>query len=297
MTPDASTTGPAWTPVDDLDDPRLVPYRNQKDAWLRVQRNGGTGLGGRFLAEGEIVAGELLASAYPVESVLITPTRLETLRPELERLPGGTPVFIAERPLAERIVGFDMHRGVLALGRRTPGPSVAELAESCNALLVLEGLSNHDNIGSLYRSFSALGPPRRGVVLAPGCADPLYRKALRVSMGHALRVPTATADEWPGDLEVLDGAGFETLALTPEADAIPIADLQLRSPPARVALMVGAEGPGLSEAAMSACRHRARIPMAPGVDSLNVAVAAAIALAAVCEPAPNEGTSAAGSRL
>jgi len=281
-------------PVADLGNPALEPYRDQKDAWLRVQRQGGTGLGGLFMAEGEIVVRELLASRHRVRSVLITPGRLERMAPALDALPAGTPVFVAQRALAERIVGFDMHRGVLALGEQAPQPSVADLAHRCEAVLVLEGLSNHDNVGSLYRSLSALGPDRSGVVLCPRTADPLYRKALRVSMGHALRLETARASAWPEDLASLSRAGLAVVALTPDPDATAIARL---GRPGRVALVVGAEGDGLSPQAIRAADARVRVPMRPGVDSLNVAVAAAIALHRLCAPGTGSGTFRAPERL
>jgi tRNA G18 (ribose-2'-O)-methylase SpoU len=279
-----TAAGPQFVHVEDLSHPGLEPYRDQKDAWLRVQRDGGTGLGGLFMAEGEIVARELFASAFRVRSVLITPTRLLSMADALSGLPAGTPVFVAERTVAEGIVGFDMHRGVLALGERGEGLGLEEVVRGAPCVLVLEGLSNHDNVGSLYRSLSALGPAGSAVVLGPGCADPFYRKSLRVSMGHVLRVPTAWAASWPGDLERLAGMGFATLALTPGDGAVALGEVDLRCPPDRIVLAVGAEGPGLTGATMAAASRRVRIPMNGGVDSLNVGVAAAVALAALCRP-------------
>lgn len=276
--------GPNIIAVEDLSHPDLEPFRNQKDAWLRVQQDGGTGLGGLFIAEGEIVARELFASRFAVRSVLITPTRLLSMQDAIEALPHGTPVYVAERKVAEEIVGFDMHRGVLALGERGARPSLEAVVADARCVLVLEGLSNHDNVGSLYRSLSALGPTESAVVLGPGCADPFYRKSLRVSMGHVLRVPTALVEDWPGDLDVLERAGFRTLALTPDAGAAAIGGVGVRCPPDRVALLLGAEGPGLTEGAMAAAVERVRIPMNEGVDSLNVGVSAAIALAGLCTP-------------
>lgn len=284
MTSDQPRGGPRIIPISDLEHEGLEPYRNQKDAWLRVQEAGGTGLGGLFLAEGEIVARELIASRFKIRSVLITPTRLLSMQDAIEGLPEGTPVYLAERGVAEEIVGFDMHRGVLALGERGAEPELEEVAREAQCVLVLEGLSNHDNIGSLYRSLSALGPGRSAVVLGPRCADPFYRKSLRVSMGHVLRVPTAWAHDWPAGVRRLGAMGFETIAFTPEGGAEPLREMSLRCPPARLALMVGAEGPGLTQEAMEAASKRVRIEMNEGVDSLNVAVSAAIALAALCVP-------------
>ncbi|CAK9069779.1 Uncharacterized tRNA/rRNA methyltransferase MT0904, partial [Durusdinium trenchii] len=186
------------------------------------------------------------------------------MRDAIERLPAGTPVYVAERSVAEEIVGFDMHRGVLALGERGETPPLEAVVGDARCVLVLEGLSNHDNVGSLYRSLSALGPGQSAVVLGPGCADPFYRKSLRVSMGHVLRVPTAWAADWPGDLDVFGRDGFRTLALTPDPEAPAIESVGLRCPPDRVALLLGAEGPGLTDAAMSAASQRVRIPMNEG---------------------------------
>lgn len=279
-----NSPGPDIIAIDSLEHPGLEPYRNQKDAWLRVQEQGGTGLGGLFMAEGEIVVRELFESRCPVLSVLITPTRHLSMRDAIDALPAGTPVYLARRDLAEAIVGFDMHRGVLALGVRANSPDIHEMASHAQCLLVLEGLSNHDNIGSLYRCLSALGPARSGVLLGPGCADPYYRKSLRVSMGHVLRIPTADGVAWPGVLGELGELGYEVLALTPGDEAESIGDIELRCPPDRMALVLGAEGPGLSRAALGACGRRVRIPMNKGVDSLNVAVSAAIALSWLCLP-------------
>ncbi|MFI4916977.1 MAG: TrmH family RNA methyltransferase [Phycisphaerales bacterium JB060] len=279
-----SAAGPEFIPVHDLSHPELEPYRDQKDAWLRVQRDGGTGLGGLFIAEGEIVARELFASSFKVRSVLVTPTRLLSMRDAIDGLPAGTPVFVAERGVAEGIVGFDMHRGVLAIGERGEAASWEDVVRESPCVLVLEGLSNHDNVGSLYRSLSALGPAGSAVVLGPGCADPFYRKSLRVSMGHVLRVPTAWARDWPGDLGRLEAMGLRTLALTPDPGALALGEVGLNCPPDRLALLVGAEGPGLSDGAMGAAGLRVRIPMNAGVDSLNVGVSAAIALANCCVP-------------
>lgn len=282
-------TGPRIERVTDLGLPELEPYRNQKDVWLKVREHGGTGLGGLFLAEGEIVARALFGSLFNVRSVLITPTRLEGMRDAIDALPTGTPVYVAERDVAERIVGFDMHRGVLALGERGAEAGLEAVVRDARCVLVMEGLSNHDNVGSLYRSLSALGPAGSVVVLGPQCADPFYRKSLRVSMGHVLRVPTAWVRDWPGDLGRLASMGFRTLALTPRSDAVPLRSLGLRSPADRLALVVGAEGPGLSEAALDSVEQCVRIEMDPSVDSLNVGVAGAVALSALCDAGAGVG--------
>lgn len=281
--------------VTDLDsaelDGLLRPYRDQKDAWLRVQRSGGTGIAddddsdGLFMAEGELVVGTLIESEHLVVSVLCTPRRLETMRAELERLPADTPVLVADRRVVERIVGFDLHRGVLAVGRRRHAPAATELMESSGLLVLCEELANHDNIGAVFRNVACLAGVERGtgacVLLSAACCDPLYRKSLRVSMGHALRVPFARLDPWAPGIAKAKAAGFETIALTPDPAAEDIRHFK-HTPNTRLALMLGAEGPGLAGPTLEAASRRVRIPMAPGADSLNVATSLAVALSHLC---------------
>ncbi len=279
--------------VPDLDDPSLdtllAPYRNQKDAWLRVQQQGGTGLrDGLFLAEGELVVRMLMESPHRVISVLCTPTRLEGMGEALAQLPPQTPVLVAGRGVIEQILGFDMHRGILALGHRQLPPTADDLIARARLLVVCEDLANHDNIGAIFRNTACLAgasdkpnyPIPAAILLSPGCCDPLYRKSLRVSMGHALRVPFATLDPWPSGLDRLREAGFVTIALMPRAKAVDIKKLE-RDPNTRLAVVLGAEGPGLSEDALSMATKRVRIPMAAGSDSLNVATALAVVLSRV----------------
>lgn len=281
--------------IADLSDPALggllAPYRDQKDAWLRAQREGGTGLAGGpsgdglFMAEGELVVrtliGEGAATGHRVVSVLCTPTRLAGMGDVLGRLPGGTPVLVAERRVLEGIVGFDLHRGILALGRRENPPTADDLIARSRVLVVCEDLANHDNTGAVFRNVACLvgagDVGGAGVLLSPGCCDPLYRKSLRVSMGHALRVPWARLEPWPAGLGRLRAAGFGLLALTPAEGAEDVRDVK-HDPNGRVAVLLGAEGPGLSDGAMAMADQRVRIPMAAGADSLNVATALAVAL-------------------
>ncbi len=276
--------------VADLDDPGLdsllAPYRNQKDAWLRVQQQGGTGLGdGLFLAEGELVVRTLVESPHRVVSVLCTPTRLEAMGDTLAVLPVETPILVAGRGVVEQILGFDMHRGILALGQRLNPPTADDLIARARLVVVCEDLANHDNIGAVFRNVACLagvsanasGPISAAVLLSPGCCDPLYRKSLRVSMGHALRVPFARLEPWPRGLDRLETAGFEILALTLGAEAVDIGKLE-RYPNTKLAVVLGAEGPGLSEETLAAATTRVRIPMAAGADSLNVATSLAVVL-------------------
>ena len=276
--------------VTDLADPApaglFAPYRNQKDAWLRAQREGGTGLGdGLFMAEGALVVRALVESGHRVVSVLCTPGRLEGMADVLATLPGGTPVLVASRGAIEQIVGFDLHRGILALGERVSPPTADDLIARARLLVVCEDLANHDNTGAIFRNTACLagvaedreGPIPAAVLLSPGCCEPLYRKSLRVSMGHALRVPFARLEPWPGGLDRLREAGFSTMALTPDGAATDVRDIE-HDPNTRLALLLGAEGPGLSAEALDRAARRVRIPMAEGADSLNVATALAVAL-------------------
>ena len=269
-------------PADPALDRLLAPYRNQKDAWLRAQRDGSTGLGGGlFMAEGELVVRGLVAWGagwgHGGVAVLCTPTRVGGMAEVLGRLPAGAPVLVAERGVIEQIVGFDLHRGILALGERASPPTADELIARCRVLVVCEDLANHDNTGAVFRNLACLAGEEAGVLLSPGCCDPLYRKSLRVSMGHALRLPFARLEPWPGGLERLAGAGFTTLALTPGDGAEDIRAIK-HNANIRLAILLGAEGSGLTGGALARAARRVRIPMAPGADSLNVATALAVAL-------------------
>jgi tRNA G18 (ribose-2'-O)-methylase SpoU len=232
---------------------------------------------GLFIAEGELVLRALASSRFGVESVLVAAPRLVALGPTLDALPPGTPVYAAAPGLIDELTGFHVHRGVLALGRRPAANDPAELLARAPLAVVLEDLTNHDNVGSIFRVVSALAPAGSVVLLSPGCCDPLYRKSLRVSMGHALRVPFATLADWPSVLAGLPALGFWPIGLTPGGDVV-LPGLRSRLPCPRPALVLGSEGPGLTPGALRACAARVRIPMAAGVDSLNVAAAAAIAL-------------------
>lgn len=273
--------------ITDPADPRVDAYRAQKDAWLRARHRGngesaapeatGTGYeGGLFMAEGTLVLQQLVESRYEPESLLVIEARLGTIEPELARLPDHTPVYVVTREVMEQITGVDMHRGVLCAARRGTDRTVAEVIEGAQVLVVLEDLSNHDNVGGIFRSAAALaGPDRVGVLLTPRCCDPLYRKAIRVSMGWALRVPFATIDEWPNGLARLHEAGWTTLAMTPGEGSEPIGGL---GPIDKPAILIGAEGPGLAAQTLAMASRRIQIPIHPAVDSLNATVAASIAI-------------------
>ncbi|MBI1189148.1 MAG: RNA methyltransferase [Tepidisphaera sp.] len=266
-----------WITITDPADPRVAEYADLP-ARAAVPRGLGE-LDGPFVAEGELVVEQLLASRFGVRSVLTTPARAARMGESL----AGRTVYVAPQEVIERIVGYEFHRGVLACGERVAGVSASRVMREARTLVVLENVSNADNVGSLFRSVAALGGGGAGVLLSPGCCDPLYRKALRVSMGHALRVPFAPALPWPGVLAEARDQGFTILALTPAGDAMPLGAWARAHRGARVALLLGAEGPGLTGEAMGLATQRVRIPMTPGVDSLNIAVAGAVALSHVVE--------------
>lgn len=261
------------------DDPRAAIYANLKDAQLRSREF--LGEHPLFIAESDLVVRSLLASRYPVHSILCTPEALETLAPALPTSP-AFPVFTVSRDLMHAIVGFPFHRGVLAAGHRLPEPPLAEILASATSLTILEGVNNHDNVGGIFRNVAALGGPHPAVILGPGCCDPLYRKAIRVSIGHVLHVPfTKIADaDWLAALDQMRDAGFTLAALTPAGAT----DIHRIQPPAKPALLLGAEGPGLTDAAMARATLRVRIPMRPDMDSLNVMVAGAVAMSHLCPP-------------
>ncbi|MGZ5984085.1 MAG: TrmH family RNA methyltransferase [Caulobacteraceae bacterium] len=253
-------------PIDDPADPRVEPF-------LAVRERDLVGRQGRFVAEGEVVLAAAAGKGL-LEALLIDHKRVEGLGPILRRLEEAIPVYAASQGVLDAIVGFHIHRGILGIGRRpaevAAGALLAGLPQRA-VVLALFGIGNHDNMGGLFRNAAAFGAG--AVLLARDCCDPLYRKAIRVSVGAALTIPFACfgADEDP--VSVLEAAGFEPLALSPAGRE----RLSALAPPARAAVLLGAEGPGLSAELMARTRT-VRIPMSPGWDSLNVAVAGAIAL-------------------
>jgi tRNA G18 (ribose-2'-O)-methylase SpoU len=276
--------------IHDPKDPRIGVFLNQKDAWLRAAHNPDADWArpdspdeGFFIAEGVLVVEQLLGSAFPIQSVLVTEQRARSVGAVLEKVPEGVPIFSASQEIMDEIVGFPIHRGLLACGQRLPNPDPITLAESCRAMIVLEDLSNHDNVGSVFRSVAALGGQGVGVWLTARCCDPLYRKALRVSMGHVLRVPFAIVDDLAAHIPDLERLGFTTIALTPDNQAMAI-DESLDKGVAKPALFFGAEGPGLSADLLGIVEQRVRIETTKDVDSLNIAVAAAVSMHRYLDP-------------
>jgi tRNA G18 (ribose-2'-O)-methylase SpoU len=261
--------------VSGVDDPRLAGYAHVGDpVWLRSN--------GLFVAEGRFVVRRLLeADRFDVESIVVIPSALDGMSDVLERAP--CPVFVAHRPALAALTGFDFHRGCLALARRPAAESPLASFAGARRLLALESVGNPDNIGGLFRVAAAFGAG--GLLLDAASGDPFYRKAIRTSMGATLRLPFARLSSWPGDLEVLRDRGFAVVALTPDRSATPIGAYTATLPAdQRLILMLGAEGEGLTPDAIAAADVSVCIPIASGVDSLNVVVAAGIALALLRDP-------------
>jgi tRNA G18 (ribose-2'-O)-methylase SpoU len=256
--------------VTDPDDPRVDDFRDLNSVDRRPDLPTGKGL---VIAEGVLVVQRMLASRFTPLALLGTERRLAELKADLVGV--GAPYYRASADVMAQVVGFHLNRGVLAAARRVPEPSVAQVIDGARTVVVLEGVNDHENLGSIFRNAAGLGVD--AVVFGSGCADPLYRRAVRVSMGHALLVPYARATDWPAELNLLREHEFRLLAMTPDERAQPLPTAMAAVRHQRVAVLVGAEGPGLSEKAMRACDIRVRIPMARGTDSLNVATAAALA--------------------
>ncbi|PZF85930.1 TrmH family RNA methyltransferase [Jiangella anatolica] len=258
-----------------VDDPRLADYVALRDVQLRTSLEAEHGL---FLAEGEKVVRRAVAAGYRPRSFLMAPRWLDALADVLDAA-GDVPVYVAPEPVIEGVTGFHVHRGALASLHRRPLPPVADVLRPARRVVVLEDLVDHTNVGAIFRCAAGLGWD--AVLLGPRCADPLYRRAVKVSMGTVFSVPYTRVDEWYDVPGALAAAGFRTLALTPADDAVDLADVETAE---RTALLIGGEGHGLSARWMAAADRRVRIPMQAGVDSLNVAAATAVACYALGSP-------------
>jgi tRNA G18 (ribose-2'-O)-methylase SpoU len=282
--------------VDDPDDPGLAPYRDLNDPAGRRRTAADRSI---FVVEGRLGVERLLTSGYAVESLLVDDRQVTAVGGLVAGVRArGAPVYVASRSVVAATVGFALHRGVVAVARRPApadaagvlaGASPSDAGGGPAVVAVLEGLNDHENIGALFRNAAAFGVG--GVLLDPTCADPLYRRSVRVSMGHVLHVPFARLGSWPGGIATVRDAGFTVVGLAPHPPSrggparLRLSDLRDRVPDGRarpgaaagVALLLGAEGPGLSDGALAAADGVASIPMAEGADSLNVATAAAIA--------------------
>nr|WP_203674533.1 RNA methyltransferase [Streptomyces sp. SID13666] len=266
--------------IDDPDDPRLHDYVALTDVELRRRREPAEGL---FIAEGEKVIRRARHAGYRMRSMLLSAKWVDVMRDVIDEVPA--PVYAVSPELAEQVTGYHVHRGALASMGRKPLPEADDLLGTARRIVVMESVNDHTNIGAIFRSAAALGMD--AVLLSPDCADPLYRRSVKVSMGAVFSVPYARLDSWPRDLETVRAAGFKLLALTPADKAT---DIDEAAPHRleRVALLLGAEGDGLSTQALVAADEWVRIPMAHGVDSLNVGAAAAVAFYAVASGRPQD---------
>jgi tRNA G18 (ribose-2'-O)-methylase SpoU len=262
--------------ITDPDDERIGDYRALTDLELRTRWEPPNGL---FIAEGELVLRRALAAGYRPRSVLVDAKRLRQVPP----LAAEVPIYSGDQRILNEITGFHVHRGILASFHRRPLPTAARVLATSQRVVVLEDVNNHTNVGAMFRAAAALGFD--AVLLSPTCADPLYRRSVRVSMGQVFAVPYARLAPWPQALDEVRDAGFTVLALTPSADAQPI-QLLGEAQRERPALLLGAEGPGLTREALALSDARVAIPMRAGVDSLNVAAAAAVACWELCRHLP-----------
>jgi tRNA G18 (ribose-2'-O)-methylase SpoU len=280
MHPDVMATPPPTQRIEDPEDPRVEAYRRLNEPAHRrtVERDV------LFVAEGPTSVERLLASDHRVRSVLVATGKVDRAR-RLVADHADVELLVAAAGVLDAIVGFHLQRGMVAVAERRPLAAVDAIAAGTDRLLVLEGLNDPENLGAIARSARALGVDR--LLLDPATLDPYYRRAVRVSMGEILHCRVARATRWPDDLDVVHAAGFETWALTPAADAD---DLFALTVPDRLALVLGAEGPGLSTTTLGRCTRRVRIPISPDVDSLNVGAAAAVALAVTRRQPQTSGT-------
>ncbi len=258
-----------YVQVSKAGDPRLSDYVQLTDVHLRRSLESAHGL---FIAEGEKVIRRAIAAGYPVRSLLVAADQLPSIADVAASLPGGVPLYVLPAQAAEQLTGYRVHRGALASMQRLPLPSPAEVLTGARRIVVLEDIVDHANVGAVFRCAAALGFD--AVLLAPRCADPLYRRAVKVSMGGVFALPYSRLSDWHGGLAGLQAAGFRLLALTPDAAAVPIDAVE---PAGKIALLIGGEGHGLSSRWLGQADQMVRIPMSRGVDSLNVAAAAAIA--------------------
>lgn len=259
--------------VVDSEDPRLASYGRLNEPMARERHEKAAGV---FIVEGQTAILRLLETQHEIVSMLLTASRYANLADRLATL--QTDVFIASRDILRATVGFDLHRGAVALVRRPQPRTLTDVLATSRTIAILEGLNDHENLGAIARTARAFGVD--AFVLDPTCADPYYRRAIRVSMGEMLFLPIAVAEDWPADLHRIRQAGFRILALTPAADAVPLRTIA-RATGERIAIMLGAEGPGLTHAAQQAADQRVRIEISADVDSVNVGHAAAVAFHAL----------------
>jgi tRNA G18 (ribose-2'-O)-methylase SpoU len=285
--------------LEDHDDPRLRLYRDLNDPAGRIRLETEQSV---IVVEGRLAVCRLLTSVYTVHSLLVDDHQMEAAGDLVAATRAlGAPVLVGSRALVARTVGFALHRGVVAIANRPPPVGIDRVLGDATRMsaptgapplvAVLEGLNDHENIGALFRNAAAFGVA--GVLLSPSCADPLYRRSIRVSVGHVLHMPFDRLAPWPTGLQRVRAAGFVVAAMAPHLPAgggiraVSLAELKASvtssDRPAGVALLLGAEGPGLTDSALAMADVVIRIPMAAGIDSLNVATAAALAFHALAD--------------
>lgn len=257
--------------VDDPGDPRLADYVSLRDVQLRRHLEAEHGF---FIAEGEKVVRRAVEAGYPARSFLMTERWLPGLAAELDAA-GDVPCYVVSDAVAEEVTGFHVHRGALASMRRQELPEVADVLDGARRIVLLEDIVDHANVGSVMRNAAALGID--AVLLSPRCADPLYRRSVKVSMGAVFSLPWTRVPDWYDAMAGISAAGFTTLALTPDPGADDLADIADSADSEKVCLILGTEGAGLSERWLATADRNVRIRMSAGVDSLNIAAAAAIA--------------------
>jgi tRNA G18 (ribose-2'-O)-methylase SpoU len=254
--------------VDDPADPRLSDYRDLRDVELRKHLEADEGL---FIAEGEKVVRRAVEAGFAPRSFLMARRWLEGLADVLA--PADVPCYVVDEQLAEQVTGFHVHRGALGSLHRRTLPSVADVLADARTVVVLEDVVDHTNVGAIFRSAAALGVD--AVLLSPRCADPLYRRSVKVAMGAVFSVPYARIEGWYDAVQALSAAGFTTVAMSLADDSVPVEEALAGRD--KVALLMGTEGHGLSQRWGESADVRAVIPMAGGIDSLNVAAATAVA--------------------
>ena len=256
--------------ISTLDEPGLADYSGLTDVALRRVSEPA---GGLYIAESSKVMARAIAAGHRPRSVLLQEQWLDALRPLLD--PFDIPVFVGDAALLENLTGYNLHRGALAAMHRPALPPAAQLLENARRVVVLEDIVDHTNVGAIFRSVAGLGAD--AVLVTPRCADPLYRRSVRVSMGTVLQVPWTRLPDWPEGAQILADAGFHVAALALAPDAVGLDEFAANAPE-KIAILLGSEGDGLSRTALSYADSIVTIPMGHGVDSLNVAAASAVAL-------------------
>ena len=267
--------------VDRSDDVRLSHYAGMTDMDARLRREGSEGF---YVAEGSAVIARAIRAGHTPVSTLCIAKWIDEV--SSLGLPEATPMYVAEESILRATTGFHVHRGALAIFKRPTAPSVADVIAAARIVLVLEDLVDHANVGAAFRSGSGLGVD--AIIVSPRCADPLYRRAIKTSMGATLGMPWVRAEDWPAPLGQLVSAGFDVWGLTPRDEAIPLDEASALGH-TRIAVVVGTEGAGLSESALESCSRLVRIPMHNDVDSLNVAAASAVAMYAISATLKSRG--------